>query len=145
MFLQIYSTHIGHITYHIIHDFRLEVVVIGLGSGSREAGGVVGMLATLLDADMEPEKKLAVLHDEYGMMVSQSIEREVRDMGGVGQAIYDEAFEKGEDSGSLKRLVACVRELMKYLNLTTDAARKALGVPREEWPDVMERLEKPAQ
>ncbi len=66
-------------------------------------------------------------------------------MGGMGQAIYDEAFEKGEDSGSLKRLVACVRELMKNLNLTTDAALKALGVPREEWPDVMERLEKPAR
>ncbi len=120
---------------------RLEVVVIGLGSGSREAGGVVGMLATLLDADMEPEKKLAVLHDEYGMMVSQSIEREVRDMGGVGQAIYDEAFEKGEDSGSLKRLVACVRGAITGFGATAEEALQKFGVPRDEWQAVIDLLQ----
>ncbi len=132
---------VGEGTYDRADYDRLEAVVIGLGPGSREAGGVVGMLATLLAKDLAPDEKLAVLHDEYGIMVSESIEREVRDMGGMGQAIYDDAFEEG----SLKRLVACVRGLMKKLNWTAEEALGTFGVPREEWPDVMERLEKPAQ
>ena len=120
---------------------KLEVVVIGLGPGAREAGGVVGMLATLLAKDVTPEKKLEELHNKYGIMITEDIETGVRGMGGMGQAIYED----GRERGSLERLVACVRGAMETFGASAETALAAFGVPREEWPAVIARLDPPAR
>ena len=120
---------------------KLEVVVIGLGPGAREAGGVVGMLATLLAKDIPPEEKLAELHNKYGIMITENIETEVRDMGGMGQAIYED----GKAQGSLERLVVDVRGAIDAFGATAEVALAAFGVPRDEWPAVIARLDPPAR
>ena len=132
---------------------RLEVVVIGLGPGSREAGGVVGMLATLLATDIPPEEKLAELHNKYGIMITEEIEAEVRGMGGMGQAIYEDGVrdgvkqgeKNGKAQGSLERLVACVRGAMETFGASAETELAAFGVPRDEWPAVIARLDPPAR
>ena len=124
---------------------KLEVVVIGLGPGAREAGGVVGMLATLLAKDVTPEKKLEELHNKYGIMITEDIEAGVRGMGGMGQAIYEDGVRQGEARGSLERLVSDVRGAIDAFGATAETALAAFGVPREEWPAVIARLDPPAR
>ena len=124
---------------------KLEVVVIGLGPGSQDADGIVGLLGTLLAKDIEPEKKLSILHDKYGIIITENINREVRDMGGMGQAIYEDGVKQGEARGSFERLVSCVRGATETLGLTAETALAAFGVPREEWPAVIARLDPPVR
>ena len=98
------------------------------------------MLATLLATDMGPEEKLAELHNKYGIMVSKDVEAEVRGMGGIGQMIYEDGVEQGRNEAR----VADVQGAMRAFGVTAEAALEMFGVPREEWPPVLERLREPA-
>ena len=62
-------------------------------------------------------------------------------MGGMGQAIYED----GRERGSLERLVACVRGAMETFGASAETELAAFGVPREEWPAVIARLDPPAR
>ena len=70
-------------------------------------------------------------------------------MGGMGQAIYEDGVKQGEKDGeargSFERLVSCVRGATEALGVTAEAALAAFGVPRDEWPAVIDRLDSPVR
>ena len=135
---------------------RISVVLIFLGPGSREAGGIVGMLDTLLAADLGVEEKLALLHDQYGMMITTNLEEGARDMI-TEEDVYMWGFErgevKGEESGYKKgeesgygkgrfdTLAANVRSLVANLHVTLEAALDACGLTGAERAKVAAAVE----
>ena len=66
-------------------------------------------------------------------------------MGGMGQAIYEDGVKQGEKRGSLNAFAASVRGAIDNLGLTAEAALAAFGVPRDEWPAVIARLDPPTR
>ena len=68
-------------------------------------------------------------------------------MGGMGQAIYEDGVRQGEKNGkaqgSLDRLVSDVRGAIDAFGATAETALAAFGVPRDEWPAVIARLDPP--
>ena len=124
---------------------RLSVVLIFLGPGSREAGGIVGMLDTLLAVDLSAEEKLALLHDKYGMMITTNLEEGTRDMI-TEEDVYMWGFERGEvkgDSAGFERgLVSAVRGMIANLHITLEAALDACGLTGAEREQVAAAVEK---
>ena len=58
----------------------VEIAIMCVGGDSRERGGALGMLDVLFAQDLDPEEKLTILADEYGMMMTEQIEEGVQDM-----------------------------------------------------------------
>ncbi|MBR3158396.1 MAG: hypothetical protein IKG69_01375 [Atopobiaceae bacterium] len=76
---------------------------------------------------------------------AENIETEVRGMGGMGQAIYEDGVKQGEAQGSFETLVVCVQRGMGAFGASPETLLAAFGVPRDEWPAVIARLDPPAQ
>ena len=126
---------------------RLSVVLICLGPGSREAGGIVGMLDTLLAVDLSAEEKLALLHDKYGMMITTNLEEGTRAMI-TEEDVYMWGFERGEvkgyGNGRFDTLESAVRGMIANLHITLEAALDACGLTgaeREQIAAAVERSE----
>ena len=58
----------------------VEIAILCIGGDSRKHGGALGMLDVLFARDLDPEEKLTILADEYGMMMTEQIEEGVLNM-----------------------------------------------------------------
>ena len=94
------------------------------------------MLSTLFAKDLAPEIKLDILHNEYGMMISETLEQEVREMGGMGQLIYEdgvkEGRKQGRKQGRTQGLLLAIRRVMKKLDMTAAEAMDMMELSAED-------------
>lgn len=92
----------------IAGDFRgrarydlLSVVMIGLDRNSyrRKETPLHGLLGTVFSQELTPEEKLQILDYDYGMKASRKMEGDVKQMGGLGDAIEERGIQKGIEKG----------------------------------------------
>lgn len=113
---------------------KLEVIQICLNSKSKEKLNeedalqkFCAMLNVLFSDDMQVDKKIKILQNNYEVRMTSQIEEELDSMSGLGQAIA----ENSEKIGKAKMLI----EFMKCNNCSLTGAMKMHGIPKEEQPE----------
>lgn len=116
----------------IAGDFRgrarydlLSVVMIGLDRNSyrRKETPLHGLLGTVFSQELTPEEKLQILDYDYGIKASRKMEGDVKQMGGLGDAIEERGIQKGIEKGI---------EVLVLDNLEEGVARERILVKLRE-------------
>ena len=85
---------VGEPSWNALDVACAEVVVLCIGGDSRKRGGVLGMLDVLFAKDLGREEKIAILANEYGMMMTEEIEEGVQKMCTIGEAWREDIREE---------------------------------------------------
>ena len=80
---------------------KLSVIVICLNekAPAGNSGKLHGFLNTLLSPDMDAAQKERILEEDYGLAMEQELEKELKQMCNLSEAIEEKALEKGLKKG----------------------------------------------
>ncbi len=133
------------------HYDLLTVVLLCPDKETEEQRGsnpVLRLLGVLFSASLTAEKKQKILELEFGIPMTEQIEKEMERMCNLSEGIYDsglqqglqrgllqgrkEGFEDGRSQGLLERNLYGIRNMMSRLQLPLEVAMDIMGVPEEE-------------
>ena len=105
-----------------------------LGKSEKAAdNGILKLLNVLLSSKVAPAEKKQILQDEFHIPMTQTMDREVSNMCNLGQAVWDEAWEKGEASGTEKGVLVSIQNLVRNTGWSVEKALSVLEVPKDKW------------
>ena len=133
---------IGKVEEPAEHYDLLSIVMICLG-GPEEANysGILRMLDVLLSHETGEEEKKEILQNDYGIPMTETIEREVSVMCNLSKGVEEMGMAKGRAEGHIERALSDLRSLMETLGLTVEQAMAALKVPETERQKYLDLLE----
>ncbi len=103
----------------------LTAVLICLGPEEGErCDGVLKLLGVLLSPGKEAEEKKAILSSEFGITMTETLERGIHEMCNLSKGVAEKGFQQGMEQG----LLLAIRNLMETLHLTAEEAMAALKV-----------------
>ena len=98
--------------------------------------GLLNLLSLLFTSEMGVEERLAILRDEYNMVIERELEGEVRAMGSFSQAMIGRGVEKGIKQGAL----TFVRALIGSTGWMVERVMDALDISKVDQPEYARRL-----
>ena len=112
----------------------LSVVTICLGKpNSENYTGILKFLEVLLSSSRAGEEKKKILEEEFGVAMSEEMEREVLVMCNLSQGIKEESFNEGINIGKIRTLIELVRkgllsveEAAEEAKMTVDEFKKTM-------------------
>lgn len=122
----------------------LSVIVLCLGNRHKmEKGnddrnqGILHMLDVLLSGELDEAEKRRILTNEYGIQMTQKMEREMSVMCNLSKGVR----EKGITDGITEGMQRCIKNLVKNTGMSVEQAMSVLEVPKEEQQNYIEVLE----
>ncbi len=109
----------------------IDVIMIYLGN-EKSADSLIRLLTVLLSNSVSKEEKKEVLENEYGIPMTEQLEREVDKMCNLSDGVFNAGEEKGEEKNLVKNLIS----LMKNFGWCESKAMDALDVSEEERPKI---------
>ncbi len=141
-------------TYHFPKEDYDKLSIIMLYPNNEydkneEADSFMNMLYILFKAEMTPEDKKYQLCENYGILMTKELAKEVEDMCNLSQGIRDEARAEGLAKGRAegmargraKGLSEAVKSLMNSMNLSMDKAMDCLNIAKDIRPAVIKNIE----
>ena len=126
---------VGDATEPVRNYDLLSIIMLCLGGSDGENyDGVLRMLDVLLSNETSEAEKRKILQDDYGIQMTQTMEREVSVMCNLGKGV--------EERGVAKGILVSIKNLMETMNLTIEQAMAALKVPENERQKYMDMLER---
>lgn len=114
-------------------DFDLlNVIIIRRGKETKEP--IFDYLLGIFECDKE---KISKYVDIEG---NEIVQKEVKEMSGLGQAIMQQGVEKGMQQGVEKGILLSIQRIMKKLDMTAQQAMEVLEIPQEEQQKYLEQL-----
>ena len=112
----------------------MSVVMICLGKpGTENHKGILKFMEVLLSSTRSGSEKKKILEEEFGVAMSEEMEREVLVMCNLSQGIKEESFNEGINIGKIRTLIELVRkgllsveEAAKEAKMTVDEFKKAM-------------------
>ena len=124
----------GQKTPDLLERDLLRVIFIGLGDPeTAEHESIWRMLSVLLSNQMSVDKKRNILESEYGLKMSQELERVVKEVSNLGQGVFDQGLVEGRTEGQIEERVETISKVMKKLNFTLDQALQFLDIPEQQY------------
>ena len=121
-----------HVGYNRIRkeDYdKLSVILLYLGKESEEE--ILGLLQTLLDETIQSERKLAILEEEYGIVMDDETRKEIRDMCNLGDYVENKGITKGIEETTLK-FIGFIQNMMKNNNMSAEEVFDMMQIPAKE-------------
>lgn len=150
---------------HLVGDVKedkqkydlMAVFILCLGDEhSQNYCGILKLLEVLLSPRRTPEEKKRILQEEFGIVMTTEMEREVIGMKSLGQGIADRAYtrgiahgisqgvsrgiEQGRIQGIEQNIVQNIRNLMHNMNWSAEQSVAALGVPEKDRKYFLEKV-----
>lgn len=115
----------------------MNIIMIGLGeTEDKNCTGLLRLLGVLFSTKKETEEKKQILQDEFGIVMTRTLEKEVTDMGVFSEFFkkrgLEEGREEGRELGRRENLFHSIECLMETMNLSMDEAMKVLKVSDTE-------------
>ena len=130
---------IGKVVEPVEHYDLLSIVMICLGGPEQENySGILRMLDVLLSHETSEAEKKKILQNDYGIPMTETIEREVSLMCNLSKGVR----EKGRAEGRADGIVSSIKNLMETMDLSIEQAMAALKVPETERQKYMDLLER---
>ncbi len=125
-------------------DYDLITVgMICLGDTEDEnCKGLIKMLSILLSSEMEVEDKKRRLHDEFNIVMTKEMEKEVISLCDYSKMIEDRGITKGIAKGMIEGVFESLKNLIKNSGMTAEEAMSAIGIPENEKAMYTEKLSK---
>ena len=99
----------------------IAVVIICLGTyGEKCEESLLNMLSVLLSDSIDSKFKKETLHNEFGIPMTEELEREVDDMCNLSQGVYDKA------------LADVIRKMMDKKGWDIEECMDTLDIPKEK-------------
>jgi len=146
---------VGEAAEPVQHYDLLSVIMICLGSPDAENyDGVLRMLDVLLGSETGEAEKRKILQDEYGIQMTQALERKVSVMCNLSKGVIEKSLAKGiaqglaqgrtegRAEGMADGISASIKNLVKNMGVSIEQAMSILEVPEAERQKYMNLLEK---
>lgn len=107
----------------------LNLIMICLGgSGQKNYYGILKLLDVLFSMDIAATEKKQILQDEFDIMMTEELEREVRDMCNLSDGIERRGYERGKNEG----IIIAIKNLMTTMSMTLSQAMDTLLIPESD-------------
>ena len=95
--------------------YRIQnLIMIHLGdSDTKDCGGIIRMLYTLLVSDQTAQEKKDIIHNEYGIPMSKEFDKEVDHMCDISSLYIDRGIRKGIQKGIEQEKNTMIKEMHK--------------------------------
>ena len=105
----------------------MNIIMVYLGdSQTKECGGIIRMLYSLLVANLSPYEKKKIAHEEFGVPIVQEFDKEVDDMCDISTLYISQGIAQGVAKGALEEKIKTIIKLFKK------------GMPVEDIADTVE-------
>ena len=124
-----------HVGYNRIRkeDYdKLSVILLYLSKESEEE--ILGFLQTLLDETIQSERKLAILEEEYGIVMDNKT-RKIREMCNLGDYVENKGIEKGLAKGieeTTLKFIGFIQNMMKNNDMSVEEVFDMMQIPAKE-------------
>lgn len=122
------------------------MVYLGDSEGDRKYKGILRLLDVLLSNKKSAVKKGNILQNEFGIPMTESMEKEFNNMCNLGEAIEQNGIQKGIQKGIKKgrhtTRLEDIQAIRKNLGYSLEQAMNLLNVPDDERPEYLTLLQK---
>ena len=119
---------IGEFDENVEYYDLLTGIIICLGDVDDKMTGILKLLEVLLSSERGTKEKKKILQEEFGIRMTQELEREVSEMCNLSDGVE----QKGIAKGIAKGITASIRNLMESMGWSIEQAMDALQIPTEE-------------
>ena len=119
---------IGEFGENVEYYDLLTGIIICLGDVDDKMTGILKLLEVLLSSERGTKEKQKILQEEFGIRMTQELEREVSEMCNLSDGVE----QKGIAKGIAKGITASIRNLMESMGWSIEQAMDALQIPTEE-------------
>lgn len=123
----------------------LSVIVVCLSkelAQEKEETRLHRLLGTLLSSKMTRQEKKDIIESEYGIPMTQNMERWVNIMCNLSEVIEERGIEKGIEKGNAQRLVKCIEANMRNFGIDLETACKGNDITIKEYWTAKELISK---
>ena len=111
-----------------VKNYDLMVAIMVYLGKAKTRHRLLRLLHLIFLDKMKAEEKSKVLKDEYDLVLTPDMERELTEMGSLAEGIAERARQEEKDL----TIVNSIRNLMETLHLTAEQAMNALKIPATE-------------
>jgi hypothetical protein len=86
------------------------------------------LLEVLLSSEREPEEKKKILKNDFSIVMTKALEREVSLMCNLSKGVEEKGIEKGIQKG----ILSSIKNLMESMGWSVEQAMNALKIPEVE-------------
>ena len=134
---------VGNVKEQVRHYDLIDVVMLCLGGENKENyDGVLKLLDVLLSPKAGEAKKRQVLQQEFDILMTETLEAEVREMCNLSQGVRNLGRAEGRVEGRTEGLLTSIRSLMANTGWPLEKAMEILGVPetdRSKYADLLQK------
>ncbi len=110
----------------------MRVLMVCLGKPENAPNDLLKLLDTLLVSDCTPAEKCKTLEVDFDIPMTAKLEKEVSDMGNLGDFVEARGIEKGIQWGEKNGKLQSLQNLMDSMKWTFQQAMDLLDIPNGE-------------
>lgn len=145
---------IGRVKEAVENYDLMTVIVLGLGdpdeAGNTENADILRLLSVLLSSETNESEKKRILHDDYSIPITETMERSLTEMCNLSQGVEEKGIAKGlarglaegRAEGRIEATLTHIRNLVDSMGFTVEKAMSALQIPEEDRTKYAELLAK---
>lgn len=118
---------------------KIQIIIIYLGQEDSHHP-LLEFLKLIFRSDIQFEDKIKRLRTEYNVPISDSFEKEVRDMYGLSDLVEKRGIQIGIEQGKFEALLNAARNIMNKKNIDEYAAFELVGIEEKDYPIYLEAL-----
>ena len=114
-----------------VKNYDLMVAIMVYLGKQKTRHRLLRLLHLIFLDKMKAAEKTKKLKDEYDLVLTPDMEKELTEMGSLAEGIAERARLYGEIKGKESAILVSIRNLMKTMNMTAQQAMDALMIPVE--------------
>ncbi len=115
-----------------VKNYDLMVVIMVYLGKQKTRHRLLRLLHLIFLDKMKATEKTKKLKDEYDLVLTEDMEKELTEMGSLAEGIAERAKEEGRNEGIDLAIVKSIRNLMETVGWTAQQAMDALKIPMAE-------------
>ena len=123
---------IGEFGENVEYYDLLTGIIICLGDVDDKMTGILKLLEVLLSSERGTKEKQKILQEEFGIRMTQELEREVSEMCNLSDGVEQKGIAKGIAKGITRGIIISIQNLMESMGWSIEQAMDALQIPMEE-------------
>ncbi len=133
---------VGQVKEAVQNYDLMTLLMICLGSPEDTDCDILKLLDVLFSTEIKAEEKQQVLKNDFGIPMTQELERGIYDMCNLGDVLEREYTAKGRAEGIAETTLTNIRNLMETTCWSIEQTMAALKVPENERQHYVELLSK---
>lgn len=130
------------------YDLITVVMICPGDEKDKQCTGLLRLLSIIFSAKKSAAKKIDILENEFGIIMSQKTKKEVNDMGNYSQHVLKiglqegiaQGISQGINQGIFQGTLISLKNLIDSTDMTPEQAMTVLKIPKEEREQYVDKL-----